>query len=181
MSMEQAQAIDQVADQAATSAPEEAVVSIDPQKLHRYMERLRDDQSLMMGITGGFLGAAIGAVLWAMVTVLTKYQIGYMALGADDYASFIPGILFVVVLLLAFVAAMNGPFQFFVVDIAHRAEAGYFDEGALYWKFLRDGLLIAFYPVFGEVIFFYLQAQRLKKEQQAEEDAEIEASRSSRG
>ena len=99
---------------------------------------------------------------------------------ADDYASFIPGILFVVVLLLAFVAAMNGPFQFFVVDIAHRAEAGYFDEGALYWKFLRDGLLIAFYPVFGEVIFFYLQAQRLKKEQQAEEDAEIKASRSSR-
>ena len=98
---------------------------------------------------------------------------------ADDYASFIPGILFVVVLLLAFVAAMNGPFQFFVVDIAHRAEAGYFDEGALFWKFMRDGLLIAFYPVFGEVIFFYLQAQRLKKEQQAEEDAEIKASRSS--
>jgi hypothetical protein len=98
---------------------------------------------------------------------------------ADDYASFIPGILFVVVLLLAFVAAMNGPFQFFVVDIAHRAEVGYFDEGALYWKFLRDGLLIAFYPVFGEVIFFYLQAQRLKKEQQAEEDAEIKAGRAS--
>lgn len=99
---------------------------------------------------------------------------------ADDYASFIPGILFVVVLLLAFVAAMNGPFQFFVVDIAHRAEAGYFDEGALFWKFMRDGLLIAFYPVFGEVIFFYLQAQRLKKEQEAEESAEIKASRASR-
>ncbi len=98
---------------------------------------------------------------------------------ADDYASFIPGILFVVVLLLAFVAAMNGPFQFFVVDIAKRSEAGYFAEGALYWKFLRDGLLIAFYPVFGEVIFFYLQAQRLKKEQEAEEDAEIEARRTS--
>lgn len=99
---------------------------------------------------------------------------------ADDYASFIPGILFVVVLLLAFVAAMNGPFQFFVVDIAKRAEAGYFAEGALYWKFLRDGLLIAFYPVFGEVIFFYLQAQRLKKEQQAEDNAEIEAARASK-
>ena len=98
---------------------------------------------------------------------------------ADDYASFIPGILFVVVLLLAFVAAMNGPFQFFVVDIAKRAEAGYFAEGALYWKFLRDGLLIAFYPVFGEVIFFYLQTQRLKKEQEEEESSEIEAERTS--
>lgn len=99
---------------------------------------------------------------------------------ADDYASFIPGILFVVVLLLAFVAAMNGPFQFFVVDIANRAEPGYFEKGALYWKFLRDGLLIAFYPVFGEVVFFYLQAQRLKREEQAELDAEIEAERASK-
>lgn len=98
---------------------------------------------------------------------------------ADDYASFIPGILFIVVLLLAFVAAMNGPFQFFVVDIAKRAEAGYFAEGALYWKFLRDGLLIAFYPVFGEVIFFYLQTQRLKKEQEEEDSSEIEAERTS--
>jgi len=98
---------------------------------------------------------------------------------ADAYASFIPGILFVVVLLLAFVAAMNGPFQFFVVDIANRVEPGYFEKGALYWKFLRDGLLIAFYPVFGEVVFFYLQAQRLKREEQAELDAEIEAERAS--
>ena len=84
---------------------------------------------------------------------------------AEDYASFIPGILFVVVLLLAFVAGMNGPFQFFIDDIAKRAEPGYFDQGALFWKFLRDGLLIAFYPVFGEVIFFYLQYQKLRQEQ----------------
>jgi len=96
---------------------------------------------------------------------------------AEAYASFIPGILFVVVLLLAFVAAMNGPFQFFIVDISNRAEPGYFEQGALFWKFLRDGLLIAFYPVFGEVVFFYLQAQRLKREEQAAVDAEIEASR----
>jgi hypothetical protein len=87
MSTEQAQVMDQAVDQAAAQpAAGEQVVSIDPQKLHRYMERLRGDQSLMMGITGGFLGAAIGAVLWAVVTVLTKYQIGYMALGVGFLA-----------------------------------------------------------------------------------------------
>ena len=92
---------------------------------------------------------------------------------ADDYAAFIPGILFVVVLLLAFVAAMSGPFQFFVNDIAVRHEVGFFDEGALLWKFLQDGLMIAFYPVFGEVVFFYLQYQKLKKEQDLEESEQL--------
>ena len=82
---------------------------------------------------------------------------------ADDYAAFIPGILFVVVLLLAFVAYMGGPFQYFVQDIYNRSEPGFFKQGALFWKFLKDGLMIAFYPVFGEVVFFYLQYQKLKK------------------
>lgn len=89
---------------------------------------------------------------------------------ADDYASFIPGILFVVVLLLAFVGMMGGNFQFFVQDAATREEVGYFARGALFWKFLKDGCLIAFYPVFGEVIFFYLQYQELKRADDAIED-----------
>ena len=93
MSTEQAQVMDQVADQvtdqaAAQQPAGEQVVSIDPRKLQRYMERLRGDQSLMMGIAGGFLGAAIGAGLWAVVTVLTKYQIGYSALGVGFLAGF---------------------------------------------------------------------------------------------
>ena len=38
-------------------------------------------------------------------------------------------------------------------------------------KFLKDGVIIAFYPVFGEVVFFYLLYQDLQKEiQEAEAD-----------
>jgi hypothetical protein len=94
---------------------------------------------------------------------------------AEDYASFIPGILFVVVLLLAFVAWMNGPFQFFIEDIYNAESEGYFERGALFWKFLRDGLEIAFYPLFGEVVFFYLLYQDVRRDEEAEELAEIEA------
>lgn len=82
----------------------------------------------------------------------------------DDYASFIPGILFVVVLLLAFVAYMDGPFQFLLVDIHERESLPFFAKGSLFWKFLKDGVMIAFYPVFGEVVFFYLLYQDLQKE-----------------
>jgi len=87
MSAEQAQVMDQAAEQTAQPAGEQ-VVSIDPQKLQRYMERMRSEQSFTMGITGGFLCAAIGAVLWAVITVLTKYQIGYMALAVGYLAGF---------------------------------------------------------------------------------------------
>lgn len=111
--------------------------------------------------------------LFAIAVPFTARIMAFMKFPwAESYASFIPGILFVVVLLLAFVGAMGGPFQYFIVDIYNREEAGFFAEGALLWKFLRDGCLIAFYPVFGEVIFFYLQHQQLKRQLQAEELAE---------
>ena len=83
---------------------------------------------------------------------------------ADDYAAFIPGILFVVVLLLAFVDWMGGPFQYFIEDIYNREVEGFFAQGSLFWKFLKDGCVIAFYPVFGEVVFYYLAYHEMKNE-----------------
>lgn len=85
MSAEPAQVLNQagehIADEIITQPVEKQAVTPDPWKLKRYMEGLRDEQNLMKGLVGGFLGAAIGAVLWAVITVLTEYQIGYMALG----------------------------------------------------------------------------------------------------
>ena len=40
-----------------------------------------DEQSLPMGLLAGLAAAAVGAGLWALVTVLTGYQIGWMAIG----------------------------------------------------------------------------------------------------
>ena len=86
MSTEQVQAMEQVADQAEAPTTEEQRAVIDPHKLQRYMERMKDEQNLLMGVVGGLLGATIGAVLWAVITVLTEYQIGYMALGVGFLA-----------------------------------------------------------------------------------------------
>ena len=103
--------------------------------------------------------------LFAIAVPFTARLMAYVKYPyAQDYASFIPGILFVVVLLLAFAGWMGGDFQFLMEEIYKAEEIGYFARGALFWKFLKDGIMIAFYPVFGEVVFYYLMYQDVQKE-----------------
>jgi len=40
-----------------------------------------DEQNLPMGVLAGLAAAAVGAGAWALVTVVTNYQIGWMAIG----------------------------------------------------------------------------------------------------
>jgi hypothetical protein len=44
------------------------------------LEALRTEQHFSSGVTFSILAAVLGAVLWAVITVATEYQIGYMAL-----------------------------------------------------------------------------------------------------
>jgi len=50
------------------------------QSYSQYIEKARAEQNLVLAVLGGSIGAVIGAVGWAAVTVVTKYQIGLMAL-----------------------------------------------------------------------------------------------------
>jgi hypothetical protein len=52
-----------------------------PEEMALAMERLRSEQNLARGALLGAAGAAAGGALWALVTMLTKYQIGWMAVG----------------------------------------------------------------------------------------------------
>lgn len=45
------------------------------------IERLEDQPSLVMGITGGVIAMLVGAILWGAITFYTGYQIGYVAIG----------------------------------------------------------------------------------------------------
>ena len=44
------------------------------------VERLKLEQKLPVAIVGGVIAGIIGAALWAYITMLTEYQIGYMAI-----------------------------------------------------------------------------------------------------
>ena len=44
------------------------------------IEELRMEQKLIPGIVSGLVVGLVGALLWAAISVLTQYQIGYMAI-----------------------------------------------------------------------------------------------------
>lgn len=54
---------------------------IDPVRLQRLIQEIRDNQSLMSGTLAGVAAAVVGAALWAVITALTSFQIGWMAVG----------------------------------------------------------------------------------------------------
>ena len=56
-------------------------VQIDPVMVEMAMEKFRSEQNLTGGVLAGSAGALVGAAIWAVITVLTDYQIGWMAVG----------------------------------------------------------------------------------------------------
>lgn len=63
-------------------------LEIDPMKMQQLLQKLRDEQNLIMGIAAGLIAALISAVIWAVVTALTNYQIGWMAIGVGIFVGF---------------------------------------------------------------------------------------------
>ncbi len=57
-----------------TSAPETRLLALG-------VDRLRTEQNLSAATVAGMAAAAAGAILWAVITVATNYQIGFMAVG----------------------------------------------------------------------------------------------------
>ena len=54
---------------------------IDPFKFQRLIAEVKASQNLPLGFIGGLVAALLGATIWAIVTVVTDYQIGWMAVG----------------------------------------------------------------------------------------------------
>jgi hypothetical protein len=59
--------------------PEQPVMSEAEMKFA--LNKLREQQNLVAGILVGAAAAMVGGVIWAVITALTQYQIGWMAIG----------------------------------------------------------------------------------------------------
>ena len=67
---------------------EEAGASVDPGSLQEFLAELRAEQNLGRGFAAGAIAAAAGAGIWAGVTLLTDYQIGWMAIALGFLVGF---------------------------------------------------------------------------------------------
>lgn len=63
-------------------------VAINQSKMDRYLENLKTEQNLSYAIIAGITSCILGAAIWALVTVSTGYQIGYMAIGVGFLVGF---------------------------------------------------------------------------------------------
>ena len=70
--------IDEVTPDAAQSTPEP---EISDQQAQMALEVLRGEQNLVNGAVAGLLTSLAGAGIWAGVTIVTEYQIGWIAVG----------------------------------------------------------------------------------------------------
>jgi drug/metabolite transporter (DMT)-like permease len=52
------------------------------------LQALRSEQNLVMGALAGLAAALVGAAIWAIITALTQYQIGFMAIGIGFLVGF---------------------------------------------------------------------------------------------
>ncbi|MGB5105763.1 MAG: hypothetical protein WBP29_12720 [Candidatus Zixiibacteriota bacterium] len=64
--------------QPVTPAPDDAAP--DPMLVQRYLQNVRDNQNLTMGIVGGAAGALIGAIIWAIIAAVAHMNIGFIAI-----------------------------------------------------------------------------------------------------
>lgn len=62
-------------------APAAEAIAIDPEDRMRALDHLRAGQRLVPAVVIGALAALAGAAVWALVTVLTNSQIGWLAIG----------------------------------------------------------------------------------------------------
>jgi len=63
-------------------------IQINEQLVKDRIESIKLEQNLGLGILGGSIGGFIGAVLWALITYITEYQIGLLAIGVGFLVGF---------------------------------------------------------------------------------------------
>ena len=127
------------------------------------LEKFRLEQNLPYAIFAGSIAAIAMAAIWALVTVVTNFQIGYMALAVGAAVGFavrfggngIDQVFGVVGAIISFVGVLLGNFLSIIEFIAEQEELGYFQTLTLIdYHFLPDIMIATFHPM--DLLFYAL-------------------------
>jgi hypothetical protein len=118
--------------------------------------QLISEQNFPLALVAGLLVALISAVLWAVITVATNYQIGYMALAVGAAVGFtvrfagkgVSQIFGITGAVLALLGCLLGNLFSGIGFLAHQLGAGYFDL----LKMLDFNAIVEFYKESFDVI-----------------------------
>lgn len=154
--------------------------TFDDAQLNYALEQIRGEQSLMMGTLAGMLAALAGAVAWALITALTKFQIGWMAIGVGflvgiairKFGNGIDKSFGVVGALLALLGCVLGNLLAVCGIIAIDQEIGIFDVlSMLNLAAVQELMVATFNPM--DLVFYAIavyQAYRLSFRQLTQQD-----------
>lgn len=115
--------------------PQVANSEIDEGKLERYLQTIKLEQNLVAGSLAGLAASLAGAALWAVITLSTNFQIGWMAVGVGflvGYAIRIAGkgvdkVFGIVGAILALLGCLLGNFLTIVGYVAKEESLSFFE------------------------------------------------------
>ncbi|MFY7758163.1 MAG: hypothetical protein ACOVP9_07170 [Flavobacterium stagni] len=125
------------------------------------LEALQQEQNYLMGTLGALGAALVGAILWAVVTVATEHQIGYMALAIGLMVGFANRFLGkgmelkfgITGALLALVGCVLGNIFSLIGFVAQELGVGYFDAlSFIDFGLIPDAMMEAFSPI--DLLFY---------------------------
>jgi hypothetical protein len=77
-----------ISDNTPDQEPQPQPTELDPAQLLYLRQKLESEQNLPLGVLGGIAASFAGAAVWAGVTVVTGYQIGFVAVGIGFLVGF---------------------------------------------------------------------------------------------
>jgi len=146
-----------------SESPEEALPRIDESEIQQVLDQMRSGQNLGVGIIAGLFGSVIGAGIWAGITVLTHFQIGWMAVGVGflvgvaikKFGNGIDKSFGYVGAALALFGCALGNLLAVCGEIAIEYEMGYFDVlSRLNPEIIKDLMVDTFSPM--DIVFYII-------------------------
>ena len=139
----------------------EQEAQINQQQINFMMEQMRSDQNMAGALLGGLAAATVGAAIWATITDLTNFQMGWMAVGVGFLVGFtvrymgkgIDPMYGIIGAAFALLGCLAGNFFAIVIAVAGEEGVSFFELlSRVNFEIIIDVMIETFHPM--DVLFY---------------------------